>query len=927
VSLVDGALVGSGRLVAVEGPAGIGKTRLLAAARKIAEERGLRVLSAQGSELEGAFPFGVVRQLLEPVLARTAETEWEKLFRGAARHARPLFAPDEGVDVPAGDVDYATLHGLYWLVVALAERQALMVCVDDLHWADAPSLRFLAFVARRLEGLPVLIAGALRPAEPGTDRSLVFELAGEPDADLLHPQPLTLEGVGEVICVQLGVDPEAGFVDACREATGGNPFYLRALLAEVAAQGMPPKAGNAQRVLGLGADGVSRLLVRRLNTLASGAVELAQAVAVLGDGVALGRAARLAGLDERSAADAAAALDRAMLVSGGDGLSFVHPIVRSSVYQDIPAAVRADRHARAARLATDDGAPPEDVAAQLVSAPPGVYAGAARVLAAAAERALGRGAPETAAAYLTRSLEELLPDGERAAVLVRLGQAQARFDLEASEGHLRQALEQPGAPPATRAAAALELGRALIAIGQTVDAVDVLGHVADELAAGAPEVAARLEAELLSVGVIDPGVSRFVAERARRLVAQAGAGDRVLEDAVLAWRACEAMMAGDSVEEARALVERALAGGTLREEGAAGGQLFFYVVMFLSFCERFDSAARYLDEAVEHARQAGSVIAYVVASAQRSWLGYRRGTLREAEADARGALDAARLNGLGPLELMAVAALSDALVERGEGQLVAREMASLPVDEAAGGSAQGCRALVARGHLRLALGETEAAVADLTQAGEQLATWGLRSPACFPWRSDAAMGLAALGRNEEAVRLADEELRLARFLGAPRAIGIALRARGLIAEGDQRDELLREAVAVLAGSGAALEHARALCDLGAALRRAGRRKEAREPLGEALELAHRCGALSLEERARVELLAAGARPRRPLRTGVDALTPSERRIAEMAASGMSNPEIAQALFLTIKTIEGHLSGVYRKLDVRSRTDLARTLES
>jgi DNA-binding CsgD family transcriptional regulator len=189
------------------------------------------------------------------------------------------------------------------------------------------------------------------------------------------------------------------------------------------------------------------------------------------------------------------------------------------------------------------------------------------------------------------------------------------------------------------------------------------------------------------------------------------------------------------------------------------------------------------------------------------------------------------------------------------------------------------------------------------------------------------MGLAALGRNEEALRLADEELRLARFLGAPRAIGIALRARGLIAEGDQRDELLREAVAVLAGSGAALEHARALCDLGAALRRAGRRKEAREPLGEALELAHRCGALSLEERARVELLAAGARPRRPLRTGVDALTPSERRIAEMAASGMSNPEIAQALFLTIKTIEGHLSGVYRKLDVRSRTDLARTLKS
>lgn len=928
LGFAEEASVGRGRLVLVEGPAGIGKSRLLAAARELGAEAGLHVLNARGSELEREFPFGVVRQLLEPLVSGLGEAEAERrrVFEGAARHARPLFEAGDVGTVGSADPGYATLYGLYWLVCGLAQRQALLLCVDDVHWADAPSLRFLAFLAGRLEGLPVLVVGALRPAEHGTDRSLLAALATDPGIELLRPRPLTSEGVRQLARLELGRKPEPEFVEACQKASGGNPFYLRALLAEVAARGIEPTAAEAGRVRQLGPQSVTRLLLCRLDSLPGGGLELARAVAVLGEGTTLGRATRLAGLDEVSAAETAVALERAGLISGGQQLSFVHPVVRSCVYSDIPAALRAERHAAAARLLTEEGATPEEVAGQLLHTQAGTQPDAGEVLAAAAERALRRGAPETAATYLERSLAEPLPCDERALLRSRLGQAQARFDPASAVGHLRGALEQSDAPASARATAAQELGRLLTVTGRTPEAVDVLGREADHLTKVAPELAARLEAELVSVGCINFFVRPLVAQRAGRLVDSDAGGSPLLADVALAWRACEATLSGYSAEEAATLAERALASGRLRAEGLAGGTIFFYIVSFLTVAERFDTAARYLDRAVEEARRAGSVVAYVIASAQRSLLGYQRGTLTEAEADARSALEAARLNRLGPLELMAVTALSDVLIERGEDELAAGEMTTAPVEAAARECPQGNMALEARGRLRLALGQTEAGVADLTEAGERFVAWGLHNTAAFAWRSNLALGLHALGRDEEALQVADKDVRLARCWGTPRGIGVALRGRGLVVDGEERLELLREAAEVLAGSQAQLEYARSLCDLGAELRRSGYRTDARALLTQALELARTCGATVLEETARTELTAAGARPRRAVRTGWDALTASERRIVEMAAAGYSNPEIAQALFLTVKTVEGHLSGAYRKLDVRSRGELAKALQ-
>jgi DNA-binding CsgD family transcriptional regulator len=276
---------------------------------------------------------------------------------------------------------------------------------------------------------------------------------------------------------------------------------------------------------------------------------------------------------------------------------------------------------------------------------------------------------------------------------------------------------------------------------------------------------------------------------------------------------------------------------------------------------------------------------------------------------------------------VALAVLLETLAERG--QLEAAEAADqryrlaeqFPTTLHAGS------VLAARGRLRLAELRPAAALGDLLAAGELFARLRMPSPTTAPWRSDAALAHLALGAPAEARALAADEVALAQAYNGPRALGIALRAAGLAEGGRHGIELLRQAGRVLEGSSARLEHARAMADLGAALRRAGQRAESREILRPALDLAHRCGALALTERARTELLAAGGRPRRLALTGLDSLTPSERRIAQLAAAGLSNREIAQNLFITARTVEGHLTHAYPKLAITSREQLPAALTS
>jgi DNA-binding CsgD family transcriptional regulator len=303
----------------------------------------------------------------------------------------------------------------------------------------------------------------------------------------------------------------------------------------------------------------------------------------------------------------------------------------------------------------------------------------------------------------------------------------------------------------------------------------------------------------------------------------------------------------------------------------------------------------------------------------------RRGALAEAEEDARTALELLTTMDIELGRAFALALLIEVLIEENEVEEAERALRTSGLgDDIPPGLAMN-DLLEARGLLRLAQGKARDGLEDLIEFGRRDELWGGANPLASRWRSRAALTLAAVGDGEQARRLELDDLERARRWGASSGIGLALRAEALAEGRGASVERLHEAVELLARSPARLEHARALVDLGAALRRANRRAEARGWLQEGLELARSCGARALAEHAQMELRAAGGRSSEPEGTGVEQLTVSERRVAVLAAAGNSNPEIAQSLFVTRKTVETHLGRVYRKLGISGRDHLARAL--
>lgn len=906
---------GAGGLLMVEGAAGIGKSRLLGAARERADSRGLTVLTARGSELERGFPFGVVRALFEKCVLRAPAGEREQLLSGVAGAAEAVLGSAPGDGEPARDgIAFAGLHGLYWLTANLAERAPLLLAIDDAHWADEASLRFLIYLARRIEALPVLLVVARRPAEPGTDRGLLDALRADPLARVLHPAPLSEQAATQI--VQAAFSPRAGarLCRACHGATGGNPLLLRMLASALREEGVDPEADGAARVAQLAPRVVAGSVLPRLRRLPADTGALARGIALLGDGAELRHAAALVGLGAGAATRAADALVAAGILAAGRPLEFVHPTVRRAIYESLPAAEHHRGHRQAAVLLAAEGAPADRVAAHLVRTERLGDAWAVDVLRAAARAALARGAAEEAVGYLRRAQEEPPAPQVRVDVLVELGSAAALIRIDEARDHLERALEiAVGA--GRRAAIALELARVMSSVArETRGALAVLDRAVAELGPADPAMRVRLEAEYISVARRYPATRAGASRRLRELAGRAEPGS-VAGCVLLANLADDALDGQGRAAEATRLACAALAGDRLLESGESDAALMASGVLMAT--DRTDAAWRAWNGEADRARLTGSVLAFATAITIRAGLAYRCGQLAEAEADARLADEVYREHWRGPRRF-SLAFLVDALVERGETAQAADllDTADVPMNHTL--------LLDSRGRLRYAQGRFAEAVDDFLACGQRLTARGIRHPGILAWRSSAALALQSLDQRQEAFRLVDEELDLARRLDVPRALGIALRAAGLLRGGRDGIALLEEATGLLARSAARLEEARALADLGAALRRAGHRTEAREPLRRALDLAVRCDAAPLATRAREELVAAGARPRRAA-DGVGALTPSELRVARMAAEGMGNRAIAQALFVTVKTVEMHLGSTYRKLGLTSRTGLAAAL--
>jgi DNA-binding CsgD family transcriptional regulator len=839
------------------------------------------------------------------------------VLSGTAGLAERLFGDEELTGDSSGDISFAVLHGLYWLAANLALRRPTVIAIDDLHWADSPSLRWVSHLQRRLEGLPLLVIVATRPPEQSVHEARVTEILADPAAAVVRPTALGAASVGLMARELFGREADEAFVKACWTATGGTPLFVEALFDTIKREGLEPIAANAHRVQEIGPEPVARAVSMRLARLPSEATVLVRAVAVLGRRVELRHAAALASLERDVAGHAATTLARADLLNFEMPLEFTHPVVRSAVYEDMTGAERIAAHRRAATVLAEAGAEPEHVAVHLEQSIPNADAFVVDTLQKAAQRALQRGSSDVAVSLLRRALAEPPSEEQYGDVVRALGMAERMLDNNEAILYLTKAFEVI-AEPKRRARVGIELGRCFVRGNRHEDAIGAFRAAREELGETDPDLTESITSELINAAWWYPEhVDVAVSELARIDLdaLHGGIGADLLRATLGYWtaRSCE------SRERALELIRAALAPQRIDLLGTRALPLATFTLTTAGYPD--ESLAVY-DRVLRAAYARGDNVLASSSALFRAYTQLRRGDLAAVQADL---VRFSELEGYETTRLYSHGARAELAIERGDLDEAEAAIAGSKLPEPIAANGHLTAFQVVRARLRMEQRRHEDAVRELRSLGENMQELQIENGAFYDWRPYLALALHGAGRRKEAVPVALDALDVARSWGAPQSIGIALRALGLVEGGASGDKLLLESVETLADSQWRLEYAKSLVELGAALRRGNKRSDSREYLRTGLELAHKLGALALEERAQTELAATGARPRRLMLSGLESLTPSERRVAELAADNLTNKDIAQALFVTPKTVEVHLSSVYRKLQITSRSQLPEAL--
>lgn len=908
---LEAATSGRGGVVLLEGPAGIGKTALVDAVGSLAAEHDALVLGARASELDRGFAFGVVLQLLEPALDALEPAAREYVFAGAAGGAMPLFS---AASVATGaDPEHRVLNGLFWLVANLADERPLILRVDDLHWADVASTRFLEFLSRRIDDLPVLVVGSLRSNEPGAPITVLGELAAGPATETVWPSALGAAGVGAILARELGDGVDPAFVAAAREATGGNPLLVTVLARESAAAGLRGVSTEIERLEEIGGRGVARVVERRLRALGPDAERVARATAVGGERIPPADIAALAGLgpaETRASVDALVA--GAVLAPGGT--SFVHPLVRAAVVAGTPRLELMRVHRTCAMRLRERGVRPTEVAPHWLAAEPSGDPDAVADLGQAARIAAAEGATETAVELMARALEEPPPAVDRPRVLLELGELEIRAQRPAGAERLREALDAGLAgEEAVRAWASLAF-----VLVHTDPAAAFTAAERARAESTDPALRLRLEAFVMEALIF---VDAFSRERDERIATGFAATDP--SPVMLAHLALQASSSGRPPAETLDLARRAMADGALVADVGQGGSTWNLLTHAVRFAEDGDACQRLLADGEAEIRRQGLHVASLFVN--QSWGYWHRDFGSVATGAARSQLGLDAVNALGldvtAPALAAITAENLLLLDR---VADAAAVVDVPLGAAEGTFVEpfvrSARGLI-RAHLRRGADAEE----DLRETIASGDARGWTSPFATRGRLRLAELLAVRGDRDEALALMDHDIAVARAARTPGALGAALRVRARALDGDEAIEELREAVATLEPGSMRLERAWALHDLGAALRSRGHRSDARDALRPALDLASRAESALLVRLVRGEFEAAGGRPQRPLLSGAESLTPSERRVAELAAEGLSNREIAESLWVTRKTVEHHLGRAYGKLGIKTRSELSAAL--
>jgi tetratricopeptide (TPR) repeat protein len=828
----------SGRVLVVRGEPGTGKTTLLALLRRAAGRRGCAVWSARGSEVLRSVPFTVVRQLLQPALLHLMPEEAREYlgdWYDIAGPALGLAEPSGPQADPQGVCD-----GLVAAVRRLARRDwPLVLVVDDAHWADAETLRWLAAFAARLDDLPVLVVVARRPGETRGERGrLLAAVESAAAGSVLTLRALTPEGVAGLTRATLGAHADDPF---CREVwavTNGNPFETVELLAKVRDSRLRPDESHAPELRALNRTARGRGLVVRLEELGQDVMRFAWAAAVLGTGICVDLVARLASLSREDALRCAQVLRAHRILTDPEPsaspaeageLEFAHPLIATDVHESIPPALRTAMHGIAARVVLDSGLGAAQASRHLLKVHPEGDPELVEQLRRAAREHLAVGAPGAARRCLERALREPPPDHVHARVLYELGCATLLTAPATTVGHLRTALAMPGLGAEERVDAVFRLSQALIHNDQLEEAVRTVEAEAARLGPGPARM--RLQA----VQCMWEGVHAGAAGSPDRSARLAALADRCTgrdnpERALLMLRGFDAMMHGENAEVVVELCDRALVDGRLAPglgwtDTEWGAEILMMLASAYTCADRLDRAESLFTEGLRAYEAAGWSGGHL--SLAHAFLGFahrRRGRLREAEKSLRESLRIAeRVGRRLPLHWMAACNLVDTLLARGHVEEAWRAAERYEFAPPYPSTVMPPDPRSVRGRLLLAVGRVREGVEELEAAGRAAAARGHHNPVMVPWALDLARSLAARDPERAAALSADA-----------------------LERGERAERLLAQAVRLLESSPCRYEHAAARVEYGIASGRA-------DELRRGLDLARSCGADGLAEQARQAL--------------------------------------------------------------------------
>ncbi|MEU6201749.1 AAA family ATPase [Streptomyces sp. NPDC047061] len=900
----DRARGGAGRLVVVRGATGTGRTTVLDAAAEDAAARGIRTLRVRCSDHDTAHSFSAVRRLLAPV----------------TEHDGPTTDTDEQA---GADLLWRRLRGY-------ADDGPVLLAVDDVHLADDASRSWLVEAARRIDRLPVLLAVTERsqydvdPPSPGITHALAPGLVR---TCVLAPLPAE---AAAALAGSARPGASAAWLDACARAGAGSPLLLRALLEDL--EGDPAEAvpetcaalypGAYPQAVSWwlhSAGPMTEAVARTLAVLDEGRTRPAGAGGAGADD-AIGLAdllAETAGADPSRVSGWLTAMTRlGVLRPDDDGRPrYAHPLFRDAVLTGAPTDRERAIRRRLARVLLCRGAGVQVVAGQLLRADTVGAPWGRMVLEEAAALASRDDRRDDAVALLRRALDEPTTDDQRQALLVELGSLEYAVGLTASAlSRLAQAARLAGEPP-TRMRAAVALGAVLAGLGKTRAAVDTLREAIGELHER-PDLTSVMYSAVALFADEDRTVRQEVYDWLNGIAARSPGLIGTTAHALLARNAAAVGLtsADETMRRLRAL---------LAEPADPMTQSFLVgtVADVAQWADELDEAERLVERGLNGQPP---LLLHPI-----------RDVLLDARADvlaARGDLaallaeDAALPTAPGRAGVIAVQAHAVvALVETGRVREAARRLSGIHLTDARN-SRRLLRFLYARGVLRMAEGELAVALHDFLEFGRRLPSREMVSPVVAPWRVAAVECHLALGNRQEALELAEEELRLAEVWSTPRTRGRALRGVAQATGGRHGLALAREAVRLLREAPAEADLVAALIVQGHLLISVGERGRARDSLREAAERAERQGAVRLRTRAEEALRTGGARRRASaVRTGVGALTGSERHVAELAADGRTNAEIAGLLHVALRTVETHLTSAYRKLGIKGRRELRESL--